>query len=845
MKKKYFWHVLAFFIPFLTSVGICIGIGIYPFGENCILHVDMYHQYCPFFTEFLNKLQNGASLQYTWHQGLGADFVAMYAYYLASPFNWLLILCPQNLVIEFMTLLTWVKIGLCGLTFFIYLKDRFTLVGKDHMLHANTALPAVVFSVAYALSGYVAAYSWNIMWMDGVLLAPLAILGLEKLVRENKVALYYISLSLAILSNYYIAIMICIFLGLYFCVLFIAQRTGRGRALFRFALYSLLAGGTGAVLILPEMKILSYSGSSGINFPEQIKWYFNIIQELSRTCTTAGVYTGSAYWPNLYAGAFSLLLLVLFLLHPRISWKKKAAGAIAIAFFLVSFANNLLDFIWHGFHFPNSLPARQSFLYIFVVLVIGFSVVRKWRGIRLWHMGAAAAVCAGLLTAGAVMTDEEVTEPMAFVITGLFLGCYILLFVLMKLTGKQHRRLLGQFLCAAALAEVIINMAVTGFYSTSRTAYLKKMEDYGELLAITEEDESFFRVEDAERMTKNDNALYGYASATEFSSLMNINVSRFYQSVYMEGGKNYYCYNGATPLTSAMLSVKYMLSKSPEEENAFRTLIAQSGEYYLYENTYCLPLGYMMTEEAIEAWDNTNSLKIMNLNSLAYALGAKQELLSASACGQEASAGSTTLIPAEDGCYYAAYVTCGQDSLVETTGTGRTRKFSKTTHRYLLELGYCNAGEEITITNSGDETISFYVYKLNEEALQQAYDSLGQQTMVLNSFSDTQIEGEILVEQEGRLILSVPSEEGWTLYVDGEETPITDFADALISVHLEEGKHSIRLCYETPGLFLGGMISAGSAAVFVLLVLCRRFVLVRRESGRTDRILKKKERTEG
>ena len=66
-------------------------------------------------------------------------------------------------------------------------------------------------------------------------------------------------------------------------------------------------------------------------------------------------------------------------------------------------------------------------------------------------------------------------------------------------------------------------------------------------------DVPFYRVEDTGRLTKNDDTRYGYASGTHFSSLMNINVSHFYQALYMEGGKNFYCYNGATPVTSAML----------------------------------------------------------------------------------------------------------------------------------------------------------------------------------------------------------------------------------------------------------------------------------------------------
>ncbi len=76
-------------------------------------------------------------------------------------------------------------------------------------------------------------------------------------------------------------------------------------------------------------------------------------------------------------------------------------------------------------------------------------------------------------------------------------------------------------------------------------------------------------------LLKNDGTRYGYASGTQFSSLMNINVSHFYQALYMEGGKNFYCYNGATPVTSAMLSVRYMVTKSIQPQNELTTLVGK------------------------------------------------------------------------------------------------------------------------------------------------------------------------------------------------------------------------------------------------------------------------------
>ena len=219
LEKNWIWMAAAFAIPFVASVIICAGCGIYPFGDNCLLHIDMYHQYCPFFTEFQHKLKEGGSLLYSWNLGLGTDFFATYIYYLASPLNWLLILCPDGLVIEFMTLTIWLKIALSGLFFFCFLKEHFSLIGKDGKYHMMTAAPALVFSTAYAFSGFVATYSWNIMWMDSVALAPLIVLGLERLVKKNRPILYYITLAISILCNYYISMIICIFLVFYFILL--------------------------------------------------------------------------------------------------------------------------------------------------------------------------------------------------------------------------------------------------------------------------------------------------------------------------------------------------------------------------------------------------------------------------------------------------------------------------------------------------------------------------------------------------------------------------------------------------------------------------------------------------
>jgi uncharacterized membrane protein YfhO len=824
MKRRSFPYVAAFLLPFVICVIICIANGVYPFGNNCILHIDMYHQYCPFFTEFQNKLTSGGSLQYSWNLGLGSDFVSLYAYYLASPLNFLIVLCPKRYVIEFMTLLVLVKIALCGLSFFVYLKYRYHFIGKDGRMHRNQVLPALVFSTAYALSGFVAAYSWDIMWMDCIALFPIIVVGLERLVKEQKPGLYYAALAVSIFANYYISIMICIFLVFYFVYLFFRQKEKRAAAFLRFGWYSLLAGMSSAVLLLPEIAVLGASGSASEGFPEKVEWYFNLLAEFGRGAVTASVYTGDDHWPNLYAGVFTLVLAGLYLPNRRISRKDKIPTVLMLIFLLISFANNQLDYIWHGMHFPQSLPGRQSFLYIFILLSMGFAVVRKWKGTRIWHIVVATVTTLVLLMVTGILGDESVTEPMAIVITGLFIAVYGILMLLTKLTDKKVRWALREFVFCIAIAELAVNMAVTGLGVTSRVAYTDKQVFYENLLEQAKEDngeDGFYRVEDTGRKTKNDDALYDYQSATIFSSLMNLNVSHLFQSMYMEGGKNFYSYNGATPLSSAMLSVRYMLSANQMEEGALRTLVGSCNGNYLYRNNYVLPLGYIMPESAIDNWNSSVSDRVSSLNSLAKALGAAGDMIYPATVATDAQEGDTTIDILEDGYYYADYVSCNSDSLTVSRSDGWTMQYNKTTHRYLIELGECEAGTQIHITNTNHETISVHVYRLNFEALDTAYNTLQQQTMELTDMTDRTVEGEIEVTEAGRLILSIPADEGWELYVDGQKTQIDPLKDALIGVYLSEGTHTISLSYTTPGLMTGALASGAAVALFGLSMLLR------------------------
>ena len=143
-------YLSSFLVPVLIMLVIFVIQHIYPFGERSFLHIDMYHQYFPFLVEFYHKLKNGESLFYSWNTGIGSNFLALYVYYLASPANWLCVLVPEKFLMEFLSYMVVIKIGLCGLTFTYYIRRHFQ----------SDSWAILCFSLFYALSGFMAAYNW-------------------------------------------------------------------------------------------------------------------------------------------------------------------------------------------------------------------------------------------------------------------------------------------------------------------------------------------------------------------------------------------------------------------------------------------------------------------------------------------------------------------------------------------------------------------------------------------------------------------------------------------------------------------------------------------------------------
>ncbi len=250
--------------------------------------------------------------------------------------------------------------------------------------------------------------------------------------------------------------------------------------------------------------------------------------------------------------------------------------------------------------------------------------------------------------------------------------------------------------------------------------------------------------------------------------------------------------------------------------------MAEDGQNYIYQNLYTLPIGFM-TDVSLEAdWDAKKGVPVANLNRLANVLGAEKNMLTPFSGTVEAGDEKTSISVKEDGYLYGTYTDTSVTNLTVTNGQ-RVRKFTKCNHGYILDFGWCKAKDVVEITNnSGVSNFKVQVYRLDMEAFLSAFEKLNAQTMELDVFEDTRIEGHIDVKKAGNLLLSIPKEDGFSVYVDGKKVECKSFMESLMMIPLTEGKHKIELCYMTPGLKAGAAVSVFCLAVFVGICFFKR-----------------------
>ena len=478
-------------------------------------------------------------------------------------------------------------------------------------------------------------------------------------------------------------------------------------------------------------------------------------------------------------------------------------------------------------NYPDSLPARQSFLYIFLVLTMCYDAYHHLQEVEEQQILYGYLFGAGFCLFCEKFIDHEDFELGVKLLTLLFLSLYaVLLYLLRTKRAKQVRWGIGVVALAAVLAECGANTWDTSIGTTSRSAYLEQQEDYKALYELTRgRENSFYRVEKFTRKTKNDATLTGYPSASVFSSTLNSDVMDLYTRLGMRHSKVYYSFDGATGLTSALLNVNYMFGESDAYECGLYTRLAQSGDIVLYECNAALPFGYT-APVGFDIPDGYENQPITLQNQIVRELGVSGQLfrgMQKTAVGDDIQ-----FTPKEGGIYYGLVTASGTGKIKCIGGSRDEETFGDLKKGCILYLGYLEKGQTITLTN-GDEKddtpkISADIYSLDESVLEEALAVLAGDCLEETDWGSDALSGRISLDESRRLILSVPYEDGWTVWINGEKAEGELFGGCLMAFDLEAGEYEIVMKYRPAGAGAGIVVTVISIAVFVgITVLKRRY----------------------
>lgn len=821
--RGYIFPILALVLPAFLLTAVFVLLGIHPFGESSILSKDMFTQYVSYFSYYQSLFRGeGHNIFYSFSKLLGGDMFGFFSYYLISPLNLLCLFFSREQLPTALLLITVVKFALAGLACYLFLDRK----------GSPNPFVTLALSTSYAMMAYNVAFHINLMWLDGVILAPFILWGIENLFLTGKRGKYTGFLALSLMCNYYIGFMLCLFSVLYFVYqLALTGHLKKGswqRPVARFLTCSLLAGGISGVIWLPTLLSLRGGIKSGFSLSYlrlgSDSSFFDLFTRVYMGSYTAGPYANRL--PYLFCGIGVLFLTLHFFMNPSVSRRRKNSVLAIICIFLLSFYIDALDLIWHGLSEPIGFPYRYSFLFcLFLIDTAHTSFIElPQKNLYLKHSRWIIGLFIGLT----ILVEKFQYE---WLYTKIFILELLLLLAVTVLLHFSGRLLLNMALTGVVCLELLLN----AFLMMRQFPYepYGKYQDYvnrlGEIIdTMQDKDPSFYRMEKQQQMAANDPLLLDYAGISHFSSTVVEQDMDLVQALGFERNTTYAFYNtGSTMAVDSLLGLKYIASYQPlyQEYPVTDTI----SDMYVNLNPYALPLGFLADEGAADAFlftedlFQTQNLMFQGMSSLykdlelftpASVLETGLECLNPADAGKglyevtgakEDASLSYTLVTSGKGPLYARFASTEQHRAEILVNGKSVSYYFADSDNGIITLGEFDAGETVKVDIlPWEDTLCVtapYFYTLDVALLERYYQELSLHPFEMTMLSDSHLTGRVTVPDEKKnLLLTIPYAEGWHIKVDGQKTEPGKAFSSFLTVPLQTGSHTVELYYRPQGL---------------------------------------------
>ena len=813
-------------------IGVYLSQGIYWNSDTSPLLGDGFHQYVIFDVALRNILHGNGSLFYTFTSGLGLNFYALSSYYLGSFLSPLVYFFDLTNMPDAVYLTTLLKFGLIGLSTFFSLTRLF----KDIPKFLKLAL-----STSYALMSFTISQLEIKTWLDVFILIPLIITGLQLLITEKKFLLYFTSLSILFIQNYYFGYMTALFLIFWYLCQISWDFKTRKSSFLDFVVTSFLAGMASLIMTLPTLFDLQTHGeklTEITKFQTESSWYLDLFAK-----QFIGSFDTTKYGaiPMIFVGLLPFILTILFFTLKSIKFHVKLIYAIFFAFLIASFYIEALDLFWQGMHTPNMFLHRYAWIFSTLLIYTAAEVLNRLREIKIWNfLVSLFLVVTGFLATIYLKSHYSFLTDLNILLTLEFLVVYslLLLAVIKKFISVN---LFAILISLFIMVEISLNASsqIDGIAKewgfASRSSYnrdIPAMESFSTYIG-----NQFTRTEKLQTQTGNDSMKFNYNGISQFSSVRNRSASSTLDKLgFKSSGTNLNLrYANNSILADSLFGIQYNISEPPIDKYGFQD-VYQKDNLTLYENQFSLPIAFASQSvyNDVKFTEHTLDNQASFLNQLANVdfdyfspipydkTENTNDLISVTGSSNEDAAIQYQIEVPENSQVYLSFTSLhfsnDKQKKVDILVNGKKKTFITDNAFSFFNLGYTKEKKTFNINVSfpGNSQVSFEsptFYRLDTQTLTEAIQKIKEQPVTIST-SKNKVFARYDVKQDTSIFFTIPYDKGWSAYQDGKKIEIKQAQTGFMKVDIPKGKGTITLSFIPNGFITGAICSFTSLLLF-------------------------------
>ena len=840
--RNYWTYLISFIIPLVIIFGVYLSQGIYWNSDTSPLLGDGFHQYVIFDLNLRNILHGSDSLFYTFTSGLGLNFYALSSYYLGSFLSPLVYFFDVSSMPDAVYLSTLLKFGLIGLSTFFSLSKIFKNI---------PALLRLALSTSYALMSFTVSQLEIKTWLDVFILIPLILTGLHLLITEKKRILYFTSLSILFIQNYYFGYMTALFLVVwYFCQLSWDFKS-RKYSFLDFFLTSLLAGLTSFIMTLPTLFDLRTHGeklTAITKIKTDASWYLDLFAK-----QFIGAFDTTKYGsiPMIFVGLLPFILTIVFFTLKSIKFHVKLCYATLLIIIIASFYLEALDLFWQGMHAPNMFLHRYAWIFSTLLIYISAEVLNRFKDIKLWNiLFSITLLLSGYLATIYFKNHYSFLTKLNILLTLEFLVVYLLL-LLVLIKKLISPKIFSILILIFTISEISFNTSsqlngITkewGF--ASRSTYDKDIPSMEAIWEYTKQQpDTFTRTEKLQTQTGNDSMKFNYNGISQFSSVRNRSASTTLDKLgFKSSGTNLNLrYANNTIIADSLFGISYNISETYPDKYGFHPSY-QKDNLTLYKNQFALPIAFATQSLYKDVTFNDHTLdnqtqflnQIADLNEeyfypINHHTDSGDSVVNLNGTNTEDATISYSIEVPDNSQVYLSMTKLNfsndKKKQVDIIVNGEKKSFTTDNAFTFFNLGYTEHKQtfDIQVKFPGNAQVSFEsptFYRLDTKKYTGAIGKIKENPVEVSSYKNKIIVN-YKVKNETSIFFTIPYDQGWSAYQNGKKLQIQQAQTGFMKIDVPEGEGTITLSFIPKGFIAGASCSLIAIIVFIFYDIQRK-----------------------